>query len=39
VSASVGSVVASDIRVPVNVKGIVLDNLTMTDVGIKNITG
>jgi hypothetical protein len=38
-SASVGSVVATDIRVPVNVKGIVLDNLTMTDIGVKNITG
>lgn len=38
-AASVGSVVATDIRLPVTVKGIVLDNLTMTDVGIKNITG
>lgn len=38
-SASVGSVVATDIKVPVNAKGILLDNVTMTDVTVKNITG
>lgn len=39
VSASVGSVTATDIRVPVDVKGIILDNLTTTDVSVKNVTG